>query len=61
VAGIFQPCYPVLDKYIAEIWDGTNLKCTFRRCVDARIYGLWEELISIASSVSFTEAEDEMV
>jgi hypothetical protein len=50
-----------LDKYIAEIWDGTNLKCTFRRCVDARIYGLWEELISIASSVSFTEAEDEMV
>jgi hypothetical protein len=41
------------NKTISEIWDGTNLKCTFMRCVDARLYNLWEELVSIASSSSF--------
>jgi hypothetical protein len=41
------------NKTISEIWDGTNLKCTFMRCIDARLYNLWEELVSIASSSSF--------
>uniref|UniRef100_A0A0A9B5C6 Reverse transcriptase zinc-binding domain-containing protein n=1 Tax=Arundo donax TaxID=35708 RepID=A0A0A9B5C6_ARUDO len=30
---------------IAEIWDGQNLRCTFRRCVDSRFMQLWEELV----------------
>jgi hypothetical protein len=49
------------NKTITEIWDGTNLKCTFRRCVDIRLFNLWEELISIASSISLSDAEDEMI
>jgi hypothetical protein len=46
---------------IAEIWDGTHLKCSFRRCVDRRLYQLWEELVSIADALVLTEDEDEPV
>jgi hypothetical protein len=49
------------NKTIADIWDGSNLKCTFRRCVDARLYNMWEELVSIASSICLSDSEDEMV
>jgi hypothetical protein len=49
------------NKSIVELWDGTNLKCTFRRCVDIRFFQLWEEVVSIAESISLTTDEDEMV
>jgi hypothetical protein len=49
------------NKSIAELWDGTNLRCTFRRCVDIRLFQLWEEVVSIAESISLTAGEDEMV
>jgi hypothetical protein len=29
-------------KTIAELWDGVDLKCTFRRCVDSRLMEMWE-------------------
>jgi hypothetical protein len=46
----FQPCV-----------DGQNLRCAFRCCVDLRAYHLWEEVVSIASTASLTEDDDEMV
>jgi hypothetical protein len=49
------------NKSIAELWDGCNLRCTFRRCVDIRLYNMWEELLSIASTICLTDKEDEMV
>jgi hypothetical protein len=49
------------NKSIAELWDGNNLRCTFRRCVDIRLFQLWEEVVSIAESISLTMDEDEMV
>jgi hypothetical protein len=46
---------------IAELWDGVNLKCIFRRCVNTRLFMLWEEVVSIAESVEFSLDEDEMI
>jgi hypothetical protein len=49
------------NKSIAELWDGSNLRCTFRRCVDIRLYNMWEELLSIASSICLSDKDDDMV
>jgi hypothetical protein len=46
---------------IAELWDGVNLKCTFRRCVDLRVMNLWEEVVGIASSLDLSGGEDELI
>jgi hypothetical protein len=49
------------NKSIAELWDGCNLRCTFRGCVYIRLHSLWEELLRIASTICLTDREDEMV
>jgi hypothetical protein len=49
------------NKSIAELWDGNNLRCTFRRGVDTRLYNMWEELLSITSSICFSDKDNEMV
>jgi hypothetical protein len=36
-----------------------RLKCTIRRCVDNRLFQLWEELVSIASAIVLAESVDE--
>jgi hypothetical protein len=46
---------------IAELWDGCNLRCTFRRTVDIRLFNLWEEVLSIASSLVLSSEDDEPV
>jgi hypothetical protein len=37
------------------------LKCTFRRCVDRRLLSMWEELISLVSTVDSSDEEDALV
>jgi hypothetical protein len=49
------------NKIIAELWDGENLRCTFRRCVDVRIFNMWEEVVSIASALVLNGEEDELI
>jgi hypothetical protein len=49
------------NKTLAELWDGVNLKCTFRRCVDSRVFQLWKEVVSIASTIVLTGEEDALV
>jgi hypothetical protein len=46
---------------VFDLWDGMNLKCTFRRSVDERLFSLWEEIVSLASTVEFSEEEDSMI
>jgi hypothetical protein len=46
------------NKRIVDLWDGTNLKCTFHRCVDRRLFLLWEEPVGIVSTVVLTDEED---
>jgi hypothetical protein len=47
------------NSTITEIWDGAQLKCSFRRCVDRRLFHMWEELVGIAESLVLSEDEDE--
>lgn len=43
---------------VADLWDGSVLKCTFRRGFDQRLMNLWLEIVQLASTISFTEDED---
>jgi hypothetical protein len=49
------------NKTISEIWDGVQLKCTFMRCVDLRLFNLWEEVVNIANDINFTDEEDALI
>jgi hypothetical protein len=47
------------NRSIVELWDGVNRKCTFRRCVNTKLFLPWEEVVSIVESLEFYD--DEMV
>jgi hypothetical protein len=49
------------NKTIAELWDGAQLKCTSRRCVDVRLFNLWEVVVGIAAALVLSGEEDEMI
>lgn len=46
---------------VAELWDGVDLKCTFRRGFDQRLFNLWLEIVQLASTIVFTEDEDALI
>jgi hypothetical protein len=48
-------------KMIVELWDGVDLRCTFRRCVDRRLMEMWEEVVSIVETLELSVAEDELI
>jgi hypothetical protein len=49
------------NKTMAELWDGVNLKCTFKRCVNVRLFNMWQEVVNIASTAIFSSVEDETI
>jgi hypothetical protein len=49
------------NKTVVDLWDGENLKCTFMRCVDIRLLNLWEELVSLVTTVELSDEEDALV
>lgn len=49
------------SKTVAELWDGIDLKCTFRRTVSERLERLWLEVVQLTSTISFSTEEDEML
>lgn len=60
----FWELYTIVNEQantIADLWDGNDLKCTFRRTVDARLSRKWLEVVQIASTISFTDEEDSMI
>jgi hypothetical protein len=42
------------SSIVAELWDEENIRCTFCRCVDERLYLMWLELVNLLSTVSLT-------
>jgi hypothetical protein len=46
---------------IADIWDGTSLRCTFRRYVGRRLYDMWLKVCSIAETLVLSDSEDELI
>jgi hypothetical protein len=60
----FWDIYCIINEHnqsAVDLWDVVDLRCTFRRCVDMRPFLLWEEVMSIASSITQTSEEDEMI
>lgn len=49
------------NKTVKELWDGQNLKCTFTRIVDDALMLQWEEVFQLASTIRFTESDDEII
>jgi hypothetical protein len=48
-------------KTIEELWDGSQLRCTFRRSFTAELLVQWQEILVIASTISFTDSEDQLI
>lgn len=46
---------------IADLWDGHNLKCTFRRTVDESLYRKWLEIVQLASTIELNDDDDTMI
>jgi hypothetical protein len=46
---------------IADLWDGCNLKCTFRRAVNKRLGRFWLEIVQLASTIKFSDEENAMI
>jgi hypothetical protein len=49
------------NKSVPSLWDGIDLKCTFRRTGDIHMLELWEEVCQLASTISFSEEEDSLI
>ena len=49
------------NKTIDEVWDGTNLKLTFRRTVTETMFQKWLELCGVAESITCTDEADMMI
>jgi len=46
---------------IERALDGVNLKFTFRRAIPERLMLLWEELLQIASTIEFSDNDDDII
>jgi hypothetical protein len=46
---------------VRDLWDGVNLRCTFRRTVGDRLEQLWSEVLQLASTIEFSEEEDSLI
>ena len=46
---------------IADLWDGNELKCTFRRTVGPRLSRMWLKVVQIASTIGFPGGEDSLI
>jgi len=49
------------NKCIADLWDGENLRISFRRRVPPRLMNMWLDLVSIAESISYSDDYDAII
>jgi hypothetical protein len=60
----FWNLYAILNeknKPVADLWDGSSLKCTFRRIVDETLMRDWDEVVQLASTIIFSDSQDEII
>ena len=48
-------------KTVADIWDGAQLRCDFRRTFTDEMMGQWQDLRSIMTSVVLNDEEDQLI
>jgi hypothetical protein len=44
---------------VADLWDGQNVRCTFKRTVNENLGRIWLEIVQLASTITFSEEEDD--
>jgi hypothetical protein len=49
------------NKSVAELWDEDNLKRTFHRCVDRRLFDMWDELVNLVTTIDMSDDEDALI
>ena len=42
---------------VKEVWDGVNLKLTFRRTVSEQVMNLWWELVGLMNNIALSEED----
>lgn len=55
----FWPIYKLVNeknKSIAELWDGHDLKCTFRRTFTESLYNFCLDILELISTISLNES-----
>lgn len=60
----FWDIYTIVNeqgKTVQELWDGNELRCTFRRTVTQTQLHLWDEIVQLASTISYNGEQDEMI
>jgi hypothetical protein len=60
----FWPLYRIVnekDRTIADLWDGTNLKCTFRRNVSNDLYQSWLDIKELVATIHLSDGDDEFI
>jgi hypothetical protein len=48
-------------KTIADLWDGTELKCYFRRIMSLELYRSWLEVVELVSTTNLSDDEDSLI
>jgi hypothetical protein len=43
---------------VADLWDGQDLKCTFKRTMSASLGRTWLDIVQLASTITLIEEED---
>jgi hypothetical protein len=64
LAIMYWPLYVICErqgKTINEVWDGENLKLTFRRNVSSSTMDLWWHLCGLMEDVCLSEEEDQIM
>jgi hypothetical protein len=49
------------NKTIADLWDGSSLKMTFRRCFDHRLMMQWLEIQQISQTIILSSIKDSLI
>jgi len=60
----FWKLYEIVNEKshtVCELWDGTTLRCSFRRTVSDQLMNDWNEVVQLASTISFSFEEDTMI
>lgn len=48
-------------KTVADLWDGQQLKCDFRRTFTPQMMKMWLQLVEIAHTINFSVEEDQPI
>jgi hypothetical protein len=64
LAVIYWDVYMLVNQQtqtISELWDGQQLKCTFRRIFYDDLMAQWLEIIEIAKEINFNDSPDQLI